>query len=102
MNFYSVGNIGDQVFWSTTPLDYTDYLELGNRNASYVLVPILYFGPNFRVIDTFLGPALERGEFEPTKRVLVRVHLTSTDFGLGLEEGVTFLSPTAHREESGA
>jgi len=92
VNFYSVGNIGDQVFWSTTPLDYTDYLELGSRNGSYVLVPILYFGPDFRVIDTLLGPALERGEFEPTKRILVRVNLKTTNLSLGLEEGVIFLT----------
>jgi len=92
VNFYSVANVDSNIFWGSTPLDYTDYLKLGNRNGSYVLVPILYFGPNFRVIDTLLGPALERGEFEPTKRVLVRVTLTSTDFSIGLEEGVTFLT----------
>jgi hypothetical protein len=92
MNFYKIGNTGPDFFWEKSSLDYIDYIELASREGGYVLVPILHFGPDFRVIETPLGVALERGEFETTKRVLVRLSITSSEFTMWCTSGVQCLA----------
>jgi hypothetical protein len=101
MNFYIVENVGSEIIWSSSSLDYSNYIELGSRFGSYVLVPILHFGPDIRIIETSQGVALERGEFEATKRVLVRLNIkiTESEFTMWCTTGVQCLAHgTEHKE----